>query len=120
MIDKFKNFLTEGYTQDDFTSELEEYNEDIEDVQIERRYSAQQKNVVNLIEPITKVESEKIMNKVKKGELCFINYEKVDDMERSSIEAQIKGALFALDGEYICSSEKTAVCLPKQYDGIKV
>lgn len=102
------------------TQELEELENDLIDdsfkVDTAVNTSAfKGKSVVKIFNPVTKSASSTIIDAIKKGELCIVNFSKLSGEEANIVFSTLSGSIYSLDGVYKMVDEQIMLCAPKNF-----
>lgn len=73
------------------------------------------KAIVKVYEPVTKSVSSTIIDSIKRGELCIVNFSKVSEEEARVIYSTLSGSVYSLDGVLKMVSNDIMVCAPKNF-----
>lgn len=78
------------------------------------------KRIVRVFEPVTKTATINIIDAIKRGELCIVNFNKISEDEARNIYATLSGSLYSLEGKLQPIDDNIILCLPNNYliDGI--
>lgn len=114
MMGKLKGFMTDEETEIIDTQELEidetfDVNVNSSEVKKDGR------NIVKIYEPVSKVSAERIMDSIKKYELCLVNFKNMSEEESNQVLNQLSGTIYALDGKLVQMTGEIIVCAPKTY-----
>ncbi len=115
MIEKLKNMISEDETEYIDTKELQ--IDETFDVNVNTNNDIKKdgRNIVKIYEPVSKVSSERIMDSIKKQELCLVNFKNMSEEEGNQVLNQLSGTIYALDGTIIQLTGEIVVCAPKTY-----
>ncbi len=109
----------------DETEHIEDYTSDIEVVGDDRdlegdaftleESSSFEKTIVRVYEPVSSSISTIIIDALKKGEMCIINFSKIGDEETRMLVSTLKGSVYTMDGEMQKIGDRIIVCAPKNF-----
>ena len=113
MLKNIKNMFNEE-TEEFDTQELSEMDESFE---VEEINATKQKgkSVVKIYEPVTKTATSTIIDSIKKGELCIVNFNKVSEEEARNIYATLSGSLYSLEGQLKQIDDNIIICSPRNF-----
>lgn len=112
MLKGIKNIFNEE-TEILDTQELEEVDSsfDVDEIQSTIKKN-KGKSIVKIYEPVTKTSTGTIIDAIKRGELCIVNFNKVSEEEARSIYATLSGSMYSLDGELKQIDDNIIICAP--------
>lgn len=112
MLKGIKNIFNEE-TEILDTQELEESKLDSSfDVDEISEVRSKGKSIVKIFEPVTKTATGTIIDAIRRGELCIVNFNKVSEEEARSIYATLSGSIYSLDGQLKQIDENIIICAP--------
>lgn len=119
MAFNFKNmFADETEHIEDYTSDIEVVGDDRDlegDAFTLEENSSFDKTIVRVYEPVSSSITTIIMDAMKKGEMCIVNFSKVGDEETKIIVSTLKGSVYTMDGEIQKIGDRIIVCAPKNF-----
>lgn len=115
MLKGIKNIFNEETEVLD-TQELEEVDAsfDVDEIQ-SMSAKSKGKSVIKIYEPVTKTSTGTIIDSIKRGELCVVNFNKVSEEEARSIYATLSGSMYSLDGELKQIDDNIIICAPLNF-----
>ncbi len=117
MIESLKSIFKEE-TEFIETQELEEIEADIDDsfkVDVNQSKQRTNKSIVKVFEPVTKSATSTIIDSIKRGELCIVNFSKVSEEEAKVIYSTLSGSIYSLDGVLKMIDSQIMLCAPKNF-----
>lgn len=96
------------------TDEIKEMDESFEVEEIAKSRS-KGKSIVKLYEPVTKTSTSTIIDSIKRGELCIVNFSKISEDEARNIYATLSGSLYSLEGQLKQIDENIIICSPNNF-----
>lgn len=114
MIKNLKNIFNEE-TEILDTEELNEIDESFDVGEIKNDVVKGGKSIVKIFEPVTKTSTSTIIDAIKKGEFCIVNFSKVTEDEARNIYATLSGSLYSLEGQLKQIDDNIIVCCPKNF-----
>lgn len=73
------------------------------------------KSIVKIYEPVTKSATSTIIDSIKRGELCIVNFSKVSEEESKVIYSTLSGSIYSLDGALKMIDSNIMLCAPKNF-----
>lgn len=73
------------------------------------------KSIVKIYEPVTKSATITIIDSIKRGELCIVNFSKVSEEESKVIYSTLSGSIYSLDGALKMIDSNIMLCAPKNF-----
>ncbi len=115
MIKNLKNIFNEE-TEILDTQDLMEMDDsfDVDEIKKNNK-NASGKSVVKIYEPVTKTSTSTIIDSIKKGEFCIVNFSKVSEDEARNIYATLSGSLYSLEGQLKQIDENIIICSPSNF-----
>lgn len=77
--------------------------------------TSKSRSIVKIYEPVSKSITSTIIDSIKVGELCVVNFAKVSDEEAKQIYATLSGSVYSLDGILKQISTDIVICAPKNF-----
>ena len=68
-----------------------------------------------MYEPVTKTSTATIIDSIKRGELCIVNFSKISEEEAGNIYATLSGSVYSLEGQLKQIGEQIIICSPKSF-----
>ncbi len=117
MMSKIKKVMGEEETEYIDTVELEKDAQEFdEDFNVrDNGVNSAKRNIVKIYEPVSKTTVDKMMDSIKRSELCIVNFKNISEEEGNQVLNQLSGVVYALDGQLIQVSGEIIVCAPKNY-----
>lgn len=73
------------------------------------------KAIVKIYEPVTKSTTSSIIDCIKRGEMCIVNFSKVSDDEAKVIYSTLSGSIYSLDGTLKMIDSNIMICAPNNF-----
>ncbi len=73
------------------------------------------KSIVKVYEPVTKSATSTIIDSIKRGELCVVNFSKVSEDEARVIYSTLSGSIYSLDGTLKMIDSNIMLCAPGNF-----
>lgn len=126
MIGKLTNLFTEEtveISQEDVVKNNNQ-KETFDDVVIDESFKIQEKehsipansrSVVKVFTPVTKNDTSRMIDALKRGDLVIINLSKASEEEGRFIYSTLSGSVYSLDGELKMIDSHVMLCAPNKY-----
>ncbi|MFV0288033.1 MAG: cell division protein SepF [Mycoplasmatales bacterium] len=114
MIKNLKNIFSEE-TEILDTQEINEMDESFDVEEISKPVNSKGKSIVKIYEPVTKTSTSTIIDSIKRGEFCIVNFSKVSEDEARNIYATLSGSLYSLEGQLKQINDNIIVCSPSNF-----
>ncbi len=118
MIKNIKNSMKNMFDEETEYLDTDDIREMDESFEIDESYpttSSQSKAIVKLFEPVTKTSTSTIIDSIKRGELCIVNFSKVSEDEARNIYATLSGSLYSLEGQLKQIDDNIIICSPNNF-----
>ncbi len=120
MLKTFKDiFSDETEVIDPKDIEMQNDNDEIDDsFKVDEPQSIKPKvgkSIVKIYEPVTKSATSTIIDSIKRGELCIVNFSKVSDEEAKVIYSTLSGSIYSLDGALKMIDSNIMICAPTNF-----
>lgn len=114
MIKNLKSIFNEE-TEFLDTQEINEVDESFDVEEIKTPVNHKGKSIIKIYEPVTKTSTSTIIDSIKRGEFCIVNFSKVSEDEARNIYATLSGSLYSLEGQLRQIDDNIIVCSPKNF-----
>ena len=125
LFSKIKDTILGG---EDTISLMEDFNEteninedteitngfDVDTFKVEKTNNTS-KAVVKLFNPVSRNITTTIIDSLKKGEMCIINFEKLSDEEAKIVYSTLTGSVYTMEGNIKKIDSKILLCAPNNF-----
>ncbi len=118
MIKNIKNSMKNMFDEETEYLDTDDIREMDESFEIDESYPTARTNtkaIVKLFEPVTKTSTSSIIDSIKRGELCIVNFSKVSEDEARNIYATLSGSLYSLEGQLKQIDDNIIICSPNNF-----
>ena len=126
LFSKLKDTILGG---EDTMSLMEDFNEtenindeteiasgfDVDTFKVEKTSMSTNKAVVKLFNPVSRNITTTIIDSLKKGEMCIINFEKLSDEEAKIVYSTLTGSVYTMEGNIKKIDSKILLCAPNNF-----